>query len=365
MSERLRGKCGPEFMTAIAAILRGGSQVLVGDLMLSKPGVEYDSDEILLPTGRVSSKEIGPIGPSGFVQKLVVINPNLVLGWAGSLTFGSWASRFLRENFESKREFDESDLEAIYEKLSAECTDRSAFLVSTFQPETGELRLKQFGGWWGHIEGVCDMMVAGSGATHLYEAAERLNEVPDSCVAQWAMALVATMIEREVASGSSTLENYGGGWEIVHLTPRGFEKISPMLFSQWLIEPIGDTYSYEIECVIGSKYFGERLSVKSLVQKNKDEVAFMFNDAWPPDLALRGVEAPGPANFELDSKFQVFAVRMDDGQKPCPVSYRIGFGIEQRMRPFRETAPGLRSLEYKINLKVLDEIYSELKKMRL
>jgi hypothetical protein len=291
-------------------------------------------DYVVLPTGTAFKDRFGGRLPVRLVQKLVIVHPSLLIGWSGRLVFGAWACNHLRELCKEITKVELSLFERLFTDLCNECSDEDAFFLSYLHEESYKCILRHKNVWWDHHEELLDVFLAGSGGLHLKDAIERLGAVDSAeSAVQYAMLLVSTMIEREIASGTSTEASYGGAWEVVSIEKGAFCKLNPVLYSQWRVKIEEEEYEVGFEYIMCLKYFDDRLRLKTIVTTPPRKLCVIYYEIGPPDRRPRHLTTdPFPSEAPNHAMALKYSIAKDSGK----VMYHICVGAGKDKQPFYE-----------------------------
>lgn len=230
-------------MTLVAGVNVGGLLAFIGDLLLSW----RIPSAVDLPTQSAVHVRPGLHGDhaAGLGQKLHIIRPYLLLGWAGEHVE---AVRIIRELEKllpaTQSELD--DLDPAFEILNS-CRDGTEMVVTVIKDgaiQTFDVRTRSF-----ELDNK-RIYLLGSGAPDFFEY---LQTHPDILPSQQAAnSLVAQAVLLRFAARAFTLQwilgeglsaSWGGGFEIAFPTEDGFKKIDKLLCRAWLIDAAGNYHN--------------------------------------------------------------------------------------------------------------------------
>lgn len=270
-------------MTVIAAFNVNQCPVLLGDLLIS--GNEDLHNTLNVPTiGEIT--KIFPKGsefvPTALNQKVVIVNENLCLGWAGTrISAQIIISELLRES-QRKPNWSFDDLSSFFSSFDNEHGDKVGVVgysndgKGIFSFGYGDNQLKYQSKKYGLVR------LYGSGATKLKSYLDNFNIPPASIPTNPletavgnTLALTTYMTGLERITGSNLIEYYGGGFEIVSLIRKKFAKIDDVTYLIWVGRQMGDS-SWRLslpEISIKYHYYGDLLLVKRAEFKSQADGA--------------------------------------------------------------------------------------------
>lgn len=243
-------------MTIIVSYQQKNYIFLVGDLLLS--GLEHE-DQIQLPTRFNSNQPVPPRHLTGLCQKLVCVNDNLAVAWAGSKIVAQHLIRRIANELSAPFSSEEI-LSLIYGSgLSDSELDSVSFIFyGAYRDEkTGDIH--QFVQDYLTGETIIDksskVKYSGSGQFHFLECMDfqirgstgTVTEY-EGCIA-WLMSRMALALFKEMISEDTHIFSYGGGFEIVCLDPTARIAKIPTTFVFWrfdgtTLELVGPVLSF-------------------------------------------------------------------------------------------------------------------------
>jgi hypothetical protein len=357
-------------MTAVATILTNDSQVIISDLLLSASPKGTTPETYFLPTGVVQASILPNNHPLSLCQKTIIINPFLVFCWAGKEIFAYTACKHLREQYEDVLDFSPALARKIIIELLKIWTPNNDFLVSFFDRSDGSVHTFQQGGSKTTHNGDDEIYFFGSGGFQVYEMDEpSRREYNDNTLAR-AMSIVSHMIDQEKMRNFSSIAATGGAWEITHRSKDGFKKLDPVVYSQWVLFPNEDSYTFRLDYVLGSKYFGDRLSIKSLIRQANGPSFIAYGDAWVPGHAPNECDLFEPKQFTLNSPNQVISVRIQYKFDEYKIFSYAFIDCSEDDLPFREFPSLVKrnthdKISYDLDMLILDRAYDLFKKSQI
>jgi hypothetical protein len=269
-------------MTLIAQLTAAGRPFLVSDVLVSTERVAGDQ-EIVLPTRAESPAGVSQgmaFVPSSFARKLIEISPNICVLCAGDFGQIRTLAFRLRSWFQSDSPNPAQIREFFNHFYKREGTAFSAILVVSQQG--GKFLSVRIGNVAeGNSPTYGRYYTAGSGQEILetflnWKAPD--GPVQDIAALPTVLAMCSHMLGQEIYSGDTFRANFGGGFEIAHLTSNGFVKADKIFHMFVRVECSGRTivnvtaYPH----IIKQWYEEDSLYILSLTTLEKD----LSNRGW-------------------------------------------------------------------------------------
>ena len=363
-------------MTVIASFVVNGCPVIIGDLLIS--GLEDPDRSVHLPTvGNIKSifSEGCEYVPTGLLQKVVIIDENLVIAWAGSVVGAKTALSEIKLAHSKKRftpdslwEFiQEMEKDSDYDEIALICMIGDGVKIERFGLRATYLTLGSFE----------EIFVAGSGSErflrHLNQLDnnQNLNNLGQTAAAiSVAMNVFGFLLFDEMAPPSehglhSLLEYFGSGYEIATFIERKITKIDDIIFTFWLAEIVEEgamlrlpplrmfKYYYIDDCLY---LYAVTLSIKSLSvdQSIPDEIDMKKEIYIINSLSGKPVKVENLHEPELRAEWNVSYVWLTkkDG---------TGQGVSRLdYRPDRDSPIKINEDGIELNKEMLDDLMSSL-----
>jgi hypothetical protein len=216
---------------------------MMGDLLLSAP---FASENFCIPTrdGKLVFSPNAKKVPFSLRQKLVVIDDNLVIGWAGDAGPAKDVITGLREKNESDRLTRESFAE-YFNLLDDSIKKRNTAFLGFFIESN---QLFPFHVKCNHLltEHIGEIAVIGSGAESVINYVQNVSVLPAPPTDSFVVPAVLTMmgisgslLSSEIQSDASLRNLFGGGYEIATIVGDGFRKIEDITYLFWNAEITG------------------------------------------------------------------------------------------------------------------------------
>jgi hypothetical protein len=230
-------------MTVIVAYFPESYPILMGDLLISGP--EVTDRDIVIPTiGSVEN--IFPRGSGysivGLQQKLIILNDELALAWAGRTITAKTILSELKQLSATKK-LTLQDLFEFWEKKVDPNDKPDVELVGLLK--CGDM-IYNFGFNYQKMESekYGEVMIAGSGALHMGESITRISSVESAPIEAnilersiaTALLVSTDFIGYELVSGEGLLRYFGGGIELISLVSGRFQKIGDITYILWIAD---------------------------------------------------------------------------------------------------------------------------------
>lgn len=228
-------------MTLIAAFVKNGVPVILGDLLTTRE-VGTDENTVSIPTVHDVNGQIRNVTKMrvvGLRQKVNIISDQICVAWAGSYSQAKDLIQYLYDRFgESEATLEEYDL-ALNSYPLSRLTD--VCIISYFYDGHGFARrhcgtdLEMF-----ELDGLQDVQVAGTGTSIFVSHIETMMAQPARGEANilgqavgGAMSFATSIFGHQMFTGSGILDGWGGGFEIAVIRRGRFEKVSDQLHLYW------------------------------------------------------------------------------------------------------------------------------------
>lgn len=208
-------------MTLIATFRESRIPILIGDVLLSRTGVEQE--HINIPTRDDVAAVLPPEWQRNVCSlhpKLTMINPHLALAWTGSHIAAKSLIEQVRANFGKSTE----GLQNFFEYLNnyRETGIGQDLLIIGLLVQEGSAVGFRWDARSPQKVHLGDEFYEGSGAKHIEEAIKERaskaqgegNEAIDSAV-QTALSIVGSLLSDDLVSGESLQNLFGGGYQII------------------------------------------------------------------------------------------------------------------------------------------------------
>lgn len=231
-------------MTLIASFAYQEHPVLMGDLICS--GINNEKD-VRFPNVDSINEFFGfdPEKPSytprKLVQKVFIVNKNLMVAWTGSYIHARHlAQTLINDTFEDKL----YDHETVMDLIRSEDPEILKEVQFLFFWNDGKGIGKSFSGTYVfESEKFGRVLVNGSGYDDLIKILKLYDKEPyfqDNLTSFQAALGVACIISsqlnaNEINNSNNLYKYYGGGYEIATYTDEGFKKIPEISFINWLL----------------------------------------------------------------------------------------------------------------------------------
>ncbi len=233
-------------MTAVLRLkFRNKYPAMMGDLLLSAPLV---SQNFYIPTrdGQLIFSPGADKVPFSLRQKVVVIDDNLVIGWAGDAYPANDVITGLREKNESTRLTRQSFAE-YFNSLDDSIKNRNTSFLGFFKESD---QLHSFHVKCNHFSTapLGDVAVIGSGAEDVVDYVQNASILPapptDNVVIPAVLTMMSisgSLLSSEIQSDYSLRNLFGGGYEIATIVGGAFQKIEDMTYLFWNAVVTGNT----------------------------------------------------------------------------------------------------------------------------
>jgi len=362
-------------MTVIASFVVNGCPVIIGDLLIS--GTTDSEHTIHLPTiGSIENifTEGCEYVPTGLLQKVVVIDENLVIAWAGSVVGAKTAlseiklahsrNRFTPDSLWQFIQEMENDPD--YDEIALICMIGDGDKIDRFGLRATYLTLGSFE----------EIFVAGSGSERFLRSLNQMNNKDLTKLDQTAAAIAVAMnifgflLFDEMAPPSehglhSLFEYFGSGYEIATFIERKITKIDDIIFTFWLAEIVDEgamlrlpplrmyKYYYIDDCLY---LYSLTLSIKSLSvdQSIPDEFDMKKEIYIINSLSGRPVKVDNIHEPELRAKWNVSYVWLTKKDGTVQGVSRFDY------RPDRDSPIKIKEDGIELNKEMVDDLMSSL-----
>jgi len=224
-------------MTLVASYAVSGHPVVVGDVMLSNPLHDRSQKSVPMPTSASASDYMGDRFASRLLQKVNIINDQLVLAWAGSPL---WAKAFFEEMAKHGADI---TFEVIEKTLNAWKLERNIdlYLTGLFVPrlENTITLIIQFAwdsdtGWKSQssdLGGNTTCYYGGTGGPHFAEAVHltpsfsHLNVNSAEASIMTTISHLTRLAGDQIRSGVGLEAAFGGAFELATIISGRIEKV--------------------------------------------------------------------------------------------------------------------------------------------
>ena len=263
-------------MTLIARYEVADVPILLGDLLVSS--AIPPEKPLLIPTrGDVFTNPDKSIHPTSLLQKICIINDNLMVAWSGSVIVAKTVLSAFKEKFSNKL-VDEPSIQSVVDDIGGEYLKGTQFIGLAKHKEGGLTRFSYRDYTFEHAYfGQCH--VGGSGADRFMEVLRESGPLDiaggsagDTDLAiSHALTTAQTFLARELFSEEIVAEElfeeqFGGGFEVGVLTINGAEKVGDILHLIWTWDENNDAVPKLMPTFIKSDYIGKDLVVRRLHQ---------------------------------------------------------------------------------------------------
>lgn len=233
-------------MTVIALLYVDTVPVLIGDTLISRE-VPHGNPVVLPGSGDKSSDIDGYVYPVSLKQKVVCINENLAIGWAGPEILAKALVSELREYISKEDSISWNGVNSVFDDFindnaETKLGEEFSFLV-LYRDDKHVARM-------GHncreeyIEGYGDILIAGSGADEFLHAATDneftfdKEDLPDNLKAPHKiMSIITRLWTSDITSQNNIRFGFGGGYEIATQIDNRIRKVSDILLTSAAAKP--------------------------------------------------------------------------------------------------------------------------------
>jgi hypothetical protein len=288
-------------MTLVARFLKRNVPFIVGDLLVSKPSWQDVNSNMPTIPRRAQAMVGVNLGSqdwaaSELVQKVILLNDRVVVGWAGKMSVAREVLGRLRNDLANVES--QSHLDSVLDRISA--TELREISLLGFALIGDALYSFDRGPGIASFQSTRfqQLTLTGTGIESFLRLKdlERTYELhtsepnPGTRAVIDVVQVVGNLIATEMLTLETLLANYGAGFEIAFLSHDKFEKFDEMLYTVWQ-----------------ATFVGEEVSVDFL---------HMFKYAYAhEDLAIRVADIDLKSNHVADTKFCIPPV---DSKKPRP-----------------------------------------------
>lgn len=230
-------------MTAIVAFFANELPIVIGDILLSGP---ERSTDVNIPTIGDTSL-VFPAGSgyaiTGIAQKVAVLSPDLVVAWAGHAVAARTVISELRQRILS-RKLTQHELDRfLNEDVPKTLAGLSLSLVG-FLRDQGQTTMFRYNAYRFEVPRLGEMYCAGSGTSALASQLEQWPAAPEMMKGDllagtseiaFALGLTGTLMQSELATATSLMNFYGGGYEVATMMEDGFAKMNDLTFVFWRV----------------------------------------------------------------------------------------------------------------------------------
>lgn len=247
-------------MTVVFSFFRNGNPVLVGDLLLS--GNEPTRPAWLPSVGSVAN--VFPVGsgyvPIGLVQKIAVLNDNLVVGWSGSMIHARAVIRAISNecaHWSLDPHYVEVSIKSIIEQYEAE--DEVSLVWNIYNCNNNQVFQNGYNAAQYSRPTRFGRILAIGTPDAIGDVGRRLESISHEPAAGehgalgHAIATTAMLSLVELLDANALASYVGGGYEVVLLTERRFQKLDDFVLVVWNAEE-ESTGGYRV----GAPFYFER-----------------------------------------------------------------------------------------------------------
>ncbi|TWO69504.1 hypothetical protein FN976_19660 [Caenimonas sedimenti] len=360
-------------MTAIAALSCGEIPVVIGDLLVTRATVIPGA--VPIPAlGDASDFFGGAWAIAGLKQKVVLVNDDCVIAWAGSWVSARVALHDLRE-WLGYRVPSADEVVKFFQRHTDVKAHGNEFVgwvhEGGYVRQFGYQAERQYNTRFGTI------VAGGSGSFAMREAAAHAPRIAPQFghanavdIAQLTGHLFGSMLLRAEFHGGDAAPTirhfFGGGYEVAHRTDGRFAKLGDVTFYIWEAAFSGEDLRLSApQFVLKQDYCGDFLLIRSvqvkedgsgrltIAEEQRHVIEPMIFAAEPADLGSR------LSNLELQSSVSVHCIAVRGTVDPT-----LAFVVERvgmLDRPNFSVSEGQGKVEFRIEQQFLSRISDQIK----
>jgi hypothetical protein len=235
-------------MTLIASFEVDHTPVLVGDLLITRPGPA--SSSVSTPLVHTPNSIIGDQGTrsvSGLCQKIVLLHDHLCLAWAGSLLHAKNFAENIRSFTAGKSTIGYDELQLFVNAYPRRDLENHIEFILYSWHRTGW-------GWFSNLKpfdlgALSNIRLSGTGTSHFIKSMDAISAAPIvgkldgyNDLAIRALAYASLASAEQFFGGVGLLEAWGGGFEVAVFQGERLKKLGPICWLYWTCEEIGNKH---------------------------------------------------------------------------------------------------------------------------